>query len=120
MVFAGSEGGGNGAGVPRIFYGLQAIDSRRKQGALFGGRDFKIRKEQDEVQLSGDGKHLPFEAAHDIEAAVTCRGGVVRMAFQLRAQFENFATLQRTVGEVVQTMEDAETNRRAAAETTRR
>ena len=81
LVFPGSERGGDGAGVTRILDGVQPIDSGRKKGARFGGRDFEIGDEEDEVQLGGNRKQLVFEAANDIEATEAGRRRIVRMAF---------------------------------------
>ena len=85
-----------------------------------GGGDFEIRDEEDKMELRGDGEHLACESAHDVESAETRGRGVIGMAFQSRAKLENFATLKRTIRQLVQSMENAEPDRRAAAESARR
>ncbi len=62
LIFAGGEGGGDGAGVSGILHGVKAIDAGRKESASFGCGDFEIGDEKDEVQLRGDGEHLALES----------------------------------------------------------
>src|SRR5204862_1061765 len=67
----------------------------------------------------GNGEHLPVKAADDIEAAVARGSSIIRMALERGANLENFPALQRTLRQLVQAMEDADSNRRAAAEPAR-
>ena len=68
----------------------------RTRRASFGG-DLEIRDQEDEVQLRRDREHLPLPVAHNVESAVGRRGGIIRMTFQFRADFENLPALERPV-----------------------
>ena len=68
---------------------------------VFGG-DLEIRNQEHEMQLRRDGERLPLSVAHDIETAVGRGRGIVGMAFQLRADFENLLPLERAAGQFVQ------------------
>src|SRR5205807_7666847 len=80
---------------------------------------FEIGNEKDEVELRGDGEHLPFEAAHDIEAAVAGRSGVIGMLLPFSAELEDIAALEWAIGQFVQSIENAEADGGAAAEPAR-
>jgi len=117
LIFAGSERGGDGAGVPGILDSFETVDPRRQESARFRGRDFEVRDQKDEMKAGGDGEHLDGRAANDIEATIAGRRGIIGMTFQLCAEIENGATLERAPGELVQAMKEACSHRHAAAET---
>ena len=119
LVFARGERRGDGAGVSRILHRLQAIDPGRKKPARFGGGDFEIGHEKDEMELRRNSKHLAVKPAHDIEATVARGRGIIGMAFEPSADLENLPGLQRPIRQLVQAMKNAEANRRTAAEASR-
>ena len=49
LVFTRGERSGDGAGVSRIFHGMQTIDPERKEPASCSGGDFEIGHEKDEM-----------------------------------------------------------------------
>ena len=116
LIFPRSEGCGDGAGVSGIFDRLQTIDAGRKKPPRVVRGDFEIRDQQDEMQLSGDGEHLALEAADHVETAVTPGSRVIGMTFESRADFKNFAALQRPARQFVQPVENAEAQGDAAAQ----
>src|SRR5438067_1349890 len=72
------------------------------------------------MQLGGNGEHLPVKAANDVEPTVARGSGVIGMALEPGADLENLPALQRTLRQLVQAIKDADSNRRAAAESARR
>ena len=119
LVFAGGESCCNRARVPAIFHRVQAIDPGRQNTPRMFRGDLEIRNQENEVQLRRDGEPLPLPAAHDIETAVSCGGGVVGMALQRGAGFENLLPLERTAGQLIQAMEHSKADGGAAAEAAR-
>ena len=63
---------------------------------------------------------MPLPVAHDIETAVGRGRGIIGMALQFRADFENLLPLERAVGQFIQTVNHAEAHGDAAAKTTTR
>ena len=67
-----------------------------------------------------DGEGLPLPFAHDIETAVGRGRGIVGMALQFRADFENLLPLERAAGQFIQTVNHPEAHGSTAAKTTTR
>ena len=95
LIFARGEGGGKGARIPGILQGVQTIDPGRQETTRFLGRDFELRNQKNEVKLRGNREGLPARSAHNVEAAISCRRGVVGVAFQFGTEFEEILALKR-------------------------
>lgn len=67
-----------------------------------------------------DGERLPLSVAHDIETAVGRGRGIIGMALQLRANFENLLPLKRAASQFIQTINRTEAQGGTAAKTTTR
>jgi hypothetical protein len=116
LIFARSESGCDGAGVPGILDGFETIDSRRQETARLRRCDFEVRDQKDEMKSSGDGERLDGRAANDIEATLAGRRGIIGMTFELCAEIENCATLERPPGELIQAVKETGSHGHAAAE----
>jgi len=101
LIFAGSKGGRDGAGVPGILDSFKTVNPRRQESARLRGRDFEVRNQKDEMKAGGDGEHLDGRAANDIEATVAGRRGVIGMTFELCAEIEDGSALEWPPGELV-------------------
>ena len=95
---------------------MEAIDPSRKNPACFAGRDLKIGNEQDEVECTRDRECLAMFSSDDIESTEKRWGGIVGMAFEFRADFEDIVAPQWTSAEFVQRLNGSEANGYAAAE----
>src|SRR4051812_8603998 len=69
------------------------------------------------MEPDGDRKHLAFEAAHNIQTSIACGRGVIGVSLEPGTELEKFATLERTIRELVQPEKDPNPNRRAAPQT---
>ena len=106
------EGTGVAAGSDRIVI----IDFVRQDSTGSVRLHFERRDEKDKAQSRIDGKPLWLPTAGDDEAAKLRRRGVIRMAFELGAEAENFRASQRAIEQRVQAVEHAQPHGHTAAE----
>ena len=120
FVVSGGKRRGDRAGVPAALDGAGPVDARRKNFARLIRRNSKSGNQKHKSQARRDAKFLMLGPSHDVEATELGWRCIIRMSFHLRAHFENLIAIKRTTSERVQSMQDTEADRNAAAETTAR
>ena len=120
FVVSSGKRRGDRAGVPAALDGAGPVDARWKNFARLIGRNSKSGNQKHKSQARRDAKFLTLDPTHDVKATELGRRCIIRMSFHLRAHFEDLIAIKRVTSERVQSMQDTETDRNAAAQTTAR